>query len=100
MSNNIGKKVIIRTYSAGVHYGTLAKRESTAAGVEVTLTDARRLWYWDGAFTLSAVSQNGVKETSKLSIAVPEIELVAIEIIPCSDKAIACLDKLPAHDPT
>ena len=60
----IGKKVIVRTYSAGVHYGTLAAQD----GKQVTLTDARRIWYWEGAFTLSAVAQNGVSKKSKISV--------------------------------
>ena len=91
----IGKDVIIRTYSAGVHFGTLAARD----GKEVTLTNARRLWYWEGAFTLSEVAQNGVKKSSKLSVAVPEIILTeAIEIIPCSEAATANLRSLEAHE--
>lgn len=91
----IGKDVIIRTYSAGVHFGTLAARD----GKEVTLNNARRLWYWEGAFTLSAVAQNGVNKSSKLSVSVPEIILTeAIEIIPCSEAATANLRALEAHE--
>ena len=46
---DIGKKVIIRTYSAGVHYGTLVNKK----GKEVILKDAIRIFYWDGACSLS-----------------------------------------------
>ena len=67
----LGKQVIVRTYSAGVHFGTLASRD----GKEVILTNARRIWYWEGAFTLSAIAISGVSVTSKLSIPVPEILL-------------------------
>lgn len=75
-----GPEVIVRTYSAGVHIGTLTKR----VGMEVTLTNARRLWKWDGAFTLSAVAVQGVNRTnSRISVEVPEVLLTqAIEIIP------------------
>lgn len=91
----IGKPVIVRTYSAGVHFGTLASRDEK----EVILKDARRIWYWEGAFTLSAVASNGVKPGSKLSIAVNEILLPeAIEIIPCTEAAAANLAALPAHE--
>ena len=91
----IGKKVIVRTYSAGVHYGTLAAQD----GKQVTLTDARRIWYWEGAFTLSAVAQNGVSKKSKISVDVPEILLTeAIEIIPCSEAALKILTESKAHD--
>ena len=48
MSNLIGRVCMVRTYSAGVFIGTVAERD----GKEVTLTNARRIWYWDGAATL------------------------------------------------
>ena len=40
----IGKRVLVRTYSAGVHIGTLVKRD----GMECRLTNAVRLWKWEG----------------------------------------------------
>ena len=81
--------VLIRTYSAGVHFGYLSKRESTLAGIEVTLVNARRIWYWEGAATLSQIAVEGVKkpDNCRFSMEVPLIELVAIEIIPISEKS-------------
>ena len=75
-----GPEVLIRTYSAGVHIGTLKSRD----GREVVLTNARRLYSWIGAFTLNAVAQSGVSRSkSRISKPVPEITLLeAIEIIP------------------
>lgn len=43
------KYVICRTYSAGVFAGYLESRN----GQEVVMRNARRLWYWDGAASLS-----------------------------------------------
>ncbi len=84
MSRFIGEFVIVRTYSAGVHMGILEECNGTA----VILKDARRLWRWHGAFTLSEVSQNGCAEESRISQSVPMILLTqAIEVIPCSAKA-------------
>ena len=76
----IGPEVIIRTYSAGVHIGSIISRE----GKEVKLANARRLWSWKGAFTLNAVAARGVdRSNSRISIPVTEITLLeAIEIIP------------------
>ena len=73
-------EVIIRTYSAGVHIGTIKSRE----GQEVVLTNARRLWSWNGALSLNEVAMNGVvRKDSKITAYVPEITLLqAIEIIP------------------
>ena len=76
-------EVIVRTYSAGVHIGTLQSRE----GKEVVLINARRLWSWAGAFTLNAVAIKGVnRKDSRISVPVASIILTeAIEIIPVSE---------------
>jgi hypothetical protein len=52
--------VIVRTQSAGVFAGTLESR----TGDEVVLSHARRLWYWDGAASLSQLAMEGVKKPS------------------------------------
>jgi len=82
----LGKYVIVRTDSAGVHTGTLKSRD----GKEVVLTNSRRIWYWDGAASLSQLSVDGVSkpEYCKFSVTVREITLTeAIEIIPCTERA-------------
>jgi hypothetical protein len=78
--------VLIRTYSAGVHFGMLSFKN----GKEVHLENARRIWRWKGANTINELSQNGADfEWTRISEAVPRIELTeAIEIIPCSEIAI------------
>ena len=82
--------VIVRTYSAGVHVGTLAARD----GKELTLTDARRVWSWRGANTLHEMSLRGIDATrSKVSEPVASITLTeAIEVIPCTAVARECLE--------
>ena len=75
--------VIVRTYSAGVHAGELHHRN----GKEVTLKNARRIWYWDGAATLSQLAMEGTSKPNKCKFPreVKEILLTeAIEIIPCT----------------
>lgn len=90
----VGKEVIIRTYSAGVHFGTLV----SANGREVCLRNARRLWSWTGAFTLNTVAMEGVK-SAKMPMPVTEIYLTeAIEIIPCSEKAAEQLREMPSYE--
>lgn len=91
--------VIIRTYSAGVHIGYLA--EQSEGGKRVKLLDSRRIWYWSGAFTLSEMSQNGVSDPDncKFSVTIPEIELTeAIEILPCTERAMNNLKAVKAYD--
>lgn len=83
------KPVIVRTYSAGVHYGYLVHHE----GREVKLECSRRIWSWSGANTLSEIATNGL-DVKKSRVAVPiTITLTeAIEIIDCTPEAVACLE--------
>lgn len=90
----MGKKVIIRADRAGVFFGTLAKRD----GREVELTSARRLWYWDGAASISQIAMEGVTRPRqcKFTMAVDSITILdVIEIIPCTDKAIENIESVP-----
>ena len=85
--------VIVRTYSAGVHAGTLVSRE----GKEVELADARRLRLWhtaDKGISLSDVAVGGINPSkSKICGVLPSIVLTeAIEIIPASDVARASIE--------
>ena len=88
--------VMVRTESAGVHYGYLAKRESTLAGIEVTLVRARRVWRWAGAATLSQLAMEGTKKPAncKMPCHVNKIDLVAIEIIPMPEEAVLSLNSV------
>ncbi len=79
--------VIVRTYTAGVHAGELVERK----GKEVFLKNSRRLWYWDGAASLSQLAMEGVSkpENCKFPCEVTEIYLTeAVEVIPCTQKAM------------
>lgn len=88
MVNEImNKKVIVRGYRSGVLFGTITAKE----GKEVKLEDCRRIWYWDGAATISQIAMEGVKrpENCKFTMTVPSIVITdVIEIIPCTDEAI------------
>jgi hypothetical protein len=89
-----GKTVIVRTYSAGVFMGTLESRK----GQEVVLTDARRIWYWAGAASLSQLAVDGTSNPSgcKFPVAVPRVELLqAIEILDVTPKAKASIGAVP-----
>jgi len=82
----IGDYCIVRTYSAGVFGGNVVSKE----GKEVELRNARRLWYWEGAASLSQLAVDGTSkpEKCKFPVAVPRIYLTeVIEIIPCTGKA-------------
>lgn len=91
METNIGKKVIIRGDKSGVEFGELVEHK----GREVTLKDARRIWFWTGAASLSQLAKDGTTDPSscKFTVTVDSITILdAIEIIPCTDKAIKSIE--------
>lgn len=90
----IGEYVIVRTYSAGVFAGVLACEN----GREVILNNARRLWYWDGAASLSQLAMEGTSKPSncKFPMPVTEVKLYeAIEMLPVSDSARKSIEEVP-----
>ena len=94
MEKFIGKKVIIRGDRSGVFYGTLEEKN----GTEVTLKDCRRIWYWDGAASISQLAVNGTTKPSecKFTVTVPDIIITdAIEIIPCTGDAKKSIEGVP-----
>ena len=89
MKNN--QKVIVRADRAGVFFGEIAERN----GSEVIMANVRRLWYWDGAASLSQMAVDGVSNPAgcKFTVTVPEMMILGvIEIIPCSVKAIKSIE--------
>lgn len=87
----IGKYVIVRTYSAGVFYGKLEKMD----GQEAVLSNARRIWYWAGAASLSQLSKEGTSDAEhcKFPIAVDAVHLLqVIEVLPLTEIAKNSLD--------
>ena len=85
-----GRYVIVRTFSAGVFAGTFVSRK----GQVVVLSDARRIWYWSGAASLSQLAMEGTNnpDACKFPVAVTRVELLqAIEILDCTDQARASI---------
>ena len=88
------KYCIVRTYSAGVFAGYIEKRECR----EVTLRNVRRIWYWDGACSLSQLAKDGTACPNKCKFAVPVDRILvteAIEIIDCTEKAMKSIQGVP-----
>ncbi len=91
--NFIGKKVIVRGDRSGVFFGTLAERD----GREVKLEKCRRLWYWDGAASISQLAKDGTTrpDNCKFTVVVDEIVIFdVIEIILCDTKAIKSIEEV------
>lgn len=82
--------VIVRTYSAGVFAGELVRRD----GKDVELKNARRLWYWAGAASLSQLAVSGTSKPKdcKFPVEVSRVELTeAIEILDVTLEARASI---------
>ena len=93
MKENIGKKVIVRGNNSGVEFGTLVAQE----GQEVTLKNARRIWYWKDAASLSQLAMEGTAKSQecKFTVYVDSITILdAIEIIPCTENAIRSIEEV------
>ncbi len=94
MNEFINQYCVVRTYSAGVFAGTLEARE----GKEVVLSNARRIWRWAGAASLSELATLGTSdpESCKFPAPVKKVLLTeAIEIIPCSLQAKESIEGVP-----
>ena len=92
-TNFLNKKVIVRGDRSGVFFGTLVAKE----GKEVKLENCRRLWYWDGAASISQLATDGTTKPSgcKFTVTVSEIIITdAIEIILCTEKAADKIEKV------
>ena len=91
MGEMMNKRVIVRGDRSGVFFGTLVAKE----GGEVKLADCRRLWYWDGANSISQLAVDGTTSprNCKFTVNVESIVILdAIEVIPCSEKAIKSIE--------
>lgn len=89
----MANKVIIRADRAGVFYGEIKERN----GSEVVMTNVRRLWYWDGAASLSQLATEGVTRPGncRFTVTVEEMTILGvIEIIPCTKKAEGSIDSV------
>lgn len=83
---NDKKYYIVRGDRSGVFAGNIKERN----GREVLMENVRRLWYWEGASSISQLAKDGTVEPAdcKFSVVVEEVLILdAIEIDTCTKKA-------------
>ena len=90
------KYVMCRTHAMGVFAGEL---ESNVKGV-VVLRNARRIWYWAGAASLSQLATDGTSKPGecKFPCAVDRVELMSpngFEILDITSKAKESILSVP-----
>jgi hypothetical protein len=82
----LGKRCLIRTYSAGVHIGDI-DYINPENSMEIKLSNSIRLWRWEGGgLSLSAVANNGIKG-GRLNKTGEVFLTNVIEIIPTTQEA-------------
>lgn len=82
---------IVRSNGAGVFFGEIKEKD----GNRVVMTNARRIWYWEGAASLSQLAQEGTSNPSgcKFPVSVDEVEVFnVLEILSVTDKAAKSID--------
>ena len=87
--------VIVRSKNAGVFMGEIHARNQQ----EVTLSNARRLWYWDGACSLSQLAMEGTAKPENCKFAMPVRSITVfgvIEIIPVTQTAFDSISGVEA----
>lgn len=93
----IGKKVIVRSYGAGVFFGTLNECERCEDKYTVELLDCRRLWQWAGACSITQLAVDGTKKPAECRFTITEKSIVitsVIEFHECSEGAIKSIESV------
>ena len=91
---NDSRYVLVRTQSAGVFAGYVESQR----GKKIVLTKVRRIWYWEGAASLSQLAVDGVAkpDACKFPVEVPRIELTeVIEVLDVTEKAKESIAGVP-----
>ena len=94
-TKQVSEMKIFRTYSAGVFAGYQGEVFSAK---HMIVHNARRLWYWKGAASLSQLAIDGVKypDECKFPEAVSRIELTeVVEILDVTEEAKNSIDGVP-----
>ena len=89
---------IVRTYSAGVFAGELDEESRSADGKRGIVRNARRLWYWSGAASLSQLATTGTSKPKECKFPAPVdcVELTEIiEVLDVTAEARASIEAVP-----
>ncbi len=90
---------MVRSYAAGVFYGEIESKKHEVSGLVVTMKNARRVWYWSGAASLSQLAMEGTTKPNdcKFPAPVTSVELMnVVEILPITDAALKILNGVKA----
>lgn len=86
--------VLVRGRDSGVQVGWLMSRE----GQEVALSQARRIWYWAGAASISELAQRGTSKPQDCKFPAPVGQVTildAIEVLDVTEAARVSIASVP-----
>jgi len=79
---------IIRTDRAGVFFARIKSRRPRHNSL--VLADARKIWRWSGANSVEDIAVAGISASSRVTRAVPEMEVYEpCQVIRCTEAAAA-----------
>lgn len=87
----IGKYCVVRGRDSGVFAGTVKEIQ----GQQVLMGNARRIWYWDGAASISQLAKDGTAapENCKFTVRLDSMLILdVVEVIPCTQKAMESIE--------
>lgn len=85
---------MVRTFSAGVFAGYVERRD----GKEAVLRNARRMWRWAGAASLSQLAMDGTSCPNECKFPAPVDKVIlteVIEVISITEKAQKSIEEVP-----
>lgn len=88
----ISKKVLVRSYDAGVYFGTLEEID----GETVKMSNVRNIWHWTGATCLSQIANDGITGDRVSPVVSSMVINRVCQILPLSDNAISNLESQPS----
>ena len=77
MTNFINQKCIVRGDRSGVFFGVV----KSISGQTVEMENVRRIWYWDGANSISQLSTDGTKKPKNCKFTVSVANMVLTDVI-------------------
>ena len=89
-SEILNKKCIVRSYDAGVYYGTV----TAVDGETVKVENVRNIWKWKGANCLADIATKGIANGMVSRVVSSMVLNRCCQIIPCEDAAIKNLDNV------
>lgn len=87
----LNKKVLVRSYNAGVYFGTLTKVD----GETVRMENVRNIWHWTGASCLSQIANDGITGDNVSPVVESMVINGVCQILRLTGKAINNLEGQP-----